>query len=857
MEGRERVGGRVLTDRETFSRPIDLGASIITGIAADVNKGRRFDPSSTIFQQLGLKTKELEGECPIFDAVKRAKISKEMDRKIAGVFDGILDMCTNKALAFKAASGGKGVGKENFGDTVKELFESERALQEGDGEKVEDKQGAADEGGEEVVTSLRQLTEEDLRVLRWHYAHTEYGCSARLNEISLEHWNQDESEDGAGFGGPHVMVPGGYSRAMESLSDGLHVRTKACVKGIKYGDGKVEVTCSNPDDEGDECIVADSVVVTVPLGCLKRKKIEFDPPLPDWKQECIDRLGYGNLNKVVLEFKEEDDGNVFWEQGSNSVGDVMMFGMTSESESTCGRFFMFWNMKKVCGSPILIGLLAGEAAYEAEQEDNKLVPQAMGVLRNLFHDVTVPEPVSCRVTSWLSDEFSHGSYSFVAAGASGDDYDTLALPVSSLVHFAGEHTWRKNPDTVGGAMLSGIREAQSILRMFSRDVATVVDDMMFTLDASKDLEEGEEEEGDGWEEEEEDIPKVENPKFKGEKKAKKQKPRQQKIVGTVPYLSNADHAQAKEEIRNVYTYFEMRKGSEDFAELMGSLKSLDGKRAFVKQCIARGDKTNYLGALKEKHLGLLNSWILEFADAPLCTDFICDCIRLLNKLNLEIKDMKETKLGKTMRNLAQHQPVKVKKLVTYLLKQVSAVPAKADKEKERSASGDASETKEAKAPKIDEEEVKKLEQMREEIKRRKEEARRRHEEASKKFQEAARMIGVMDAAEPPSPRREKRKHRHSSSEKSKKARGDESGGEKRVDKKLAGEHRKQCVSYIKNLLKESLKEGKIDKEQFKAIVAKVWGKLEHHPSLGKDEEFLTNDRKGKIVKLIKQYVAKS
>ena len=80
---------------------------------------------------------------------------------------------------------------------------------------------------------------------------------------------------------------------------------------------------------------------------------------------------------------------------------------------------------------------------------------------------------------------------------------------------------------------------------------------------------------------------------------------------------------------------------------------------------------------------------------------------------------------------------------------------------------------------------------------------------------------------------------------------------KGVEKKLAGEHRKQCVSYIKNLLKESLKEGKIDKEQFKAIVAKVWGKLEHHPSLGKEEQFLTNDRKGKIVKLIKQYVAKS
>lgn len=31
LEARHRVGGRVFTDRKTFSAPVDLGASIITG----------------------------------------------------------------------------------------------------------------------------------------------------------------------------------------------------------------------------------------------------------------------------------------------------------------------------------------------------------------------------------------------------------------------------------------------------------------------------------------------------------------------------------------------------------------------------------------------------------------------------------------------------------------------------------------------------------------------------------------------------------------------------------------------------------------------------------------------------------
>lgn len=77
----------------------------------------------------------------------------------------------------------------------------------------------------------------------------------------------------------------------------------------------------------------------------------------------------------------------------------------------------------------------------------------------------VTTPVAAHVTRWGSDPFARGSYSFVAVGASGDDYDKLALPVDSCVLFAGEHTTKEHPDTVGGAMLSGLREAQHALRL--------------------------------------------------------------------------------------------------------------------------------------------------------------------------------------------------------------------------------------------------------------------------------------------------------------------------------------------------------------------------------------------------------
>lgn len=83
------------------------------------------------------------------------------------------------------------------------------------------------------------------------------------------------------------------------------------------------------------------------------------------------------------------------------------------------------------------------------------------------------------VTRWKSDEWSRGSYSYVAAGSSGNDYDLMASPVANTnpgpamgsaqhprVFFAGEHTIRNYPATVHGALLSGLREAGRIADQF-------------------------------------------------------------------------------------------------------------------------------------------------------------------------------------------------------------------------------------------------------------------------------------------------------------------------------------------------------------------------------------------------------
>ena len=75
----------------------------------------------------------------------------------------------------------------------------------------------------------------------------------------------------------------------------------------------------------------------------------------------------------------------------------------------------------------------------------------------------VPAPAAMVRTSWSTDPWSSGSYSFLGVGAEPKSRVALAATLGNRVFFAGEATSSESPSTVHGAMQSGDRAAGEVL----------------------------------------------------------------------------------------------------------------------------------------------------------------------------------------------------------------------------------------------------------------------------------------------------------------------------------------------------------------------------------------------------------
>lgn len=258
LEARDRIGGRICTDR-TLGFPIDLGAAWI--------QGSENNPITELAQEFQAEIIPTEFEnAQVYDTDGNPLTEQQLER--------------GESLYEEITDAAKELGEEldediSVGEVIKRLLKR------------------------------RNLQPEQKNLLHW-YLNSEIilELAADLEELSIWEWDEEEAFEGGDY-----LFPNGYDALVQGLAEDLDIRLNHPVSTVEYGEDGVWVETSQGNFE------AEAVLITLPLGVLKSNTVTFSPPLPSSKQAAINRLSMGVLDKVVLKFPK-----AFWSEDYDMIG---------------------------------------------------------------------------------------------------------------------------------------------------------------------------------------------------------------------------------------------------------------------------------------------------------------------------------------------------------------------------------------------------------------------------------------------------------------------------------------------------------------------------------------------------------
>ncbi|KAM7408800.1 hypothetical protein PAMA_002496 [Pampus argenteus] len=281
--------------------------------------------------------------------------------------------------------------------------------------------------------------------------------------------------------GLDCTFPGGYEglikNLMSELPGGL-VTYNQPVRCVHWNNTEKSETPVTVECDNGERIAADHVIVTVPLGYLKKHHSTlFRPPLPLHKMHSIQRLGFGTNNKIFVEFDSP-----WWDTDCESIyllwedEDAMVDQVPDIQTSWIKKLFGFTVVKPAERyGHLLCGWIAGHESEYMETLSEQEVTHAVTQLIRRFTGNPTITPRRVLRSQWFHDPWTCGSYSYPGKGCSLQDLQNMMEPLPAKrsqsqplqVLFAGEATHPYYFSTVHGALLTGQREADRLISHYS------------------------------------------------------------------------------------------------------------------------------------------------------------------------------------------------------------------------------------------------------------------------------------------------------------------------------------------------------------------------------------------------------
>lgn len=307
--------------------------------------------------------------------------------------------------------------------------------------------------------------DNDIDDLEENYIETEFETSyaGDIEDLSVQEtfkwWEYYEGY----YQQDYVSTPkhGGFGKIAEDFASQFQdkIEVGAVVQDVYTSEEMNTIHYRNSDGN---IVVLNSkrVLITVSLGVLKAKSINFIPPLPNEKEKVISQMGFGTVDKCVMYWDKtsyDDDDPIY----NEFTKDWDAEWIPSASGATWQRFF---NQRRYKGVNMISAWIGGNEAVGMEsQEDNEIFK---GVVNDLSLAVNgeIPSPSKIIFTRWNQDEFTRGSYSYPVEGRKHkEDIETLKKPVGNL-YFAGEATDEDWYATTVGAWRSGETVAKEIMK---------------------------------------------------------------------------------------------------------------------------------------------------------------------------------------------------------------------------------------------------------------------------------------------------------------------------------------------------------------------------------------------------------
>ncbi|KAI4884086.1 hypothetical protein NFI96_025698 [Prochilodus magdalenae] len=433
VEASDAVGGRI-AKANIGKTWVDTGAQYIHGASAD-------NPFYCLLNKSGLLSQVHEEENTVFYRLNGCQVNQEFAERVYEAGETI--------FRHRGNNSGKSLG-EHFAEKAHGLIATWQAK------------------NKKEVQSILALVGKDYLVNI---------AASDLHSVSVDSWQYFVNM------GDDLNVEGYMHQMVEMLAEGFpkeRLLLNKAVRKIEW-DGSfpvtdgleypVRVVC----EDGEE-ILADHVIVTVSLGCLKAQAANlFSPSLSAEKMEVIDKLSFGNIAKIFLEYEE-----AFWARDVSRISLIWDNDSVASVSTSQTQWLKHLNLFTVMKPEqrfgnVLIGWCPGNVADLIETMTEEELSSAITEhMRRFTGNPNIPPPKRVLCTQWRRNNFTRGSYTFIPVGVDGQIMDVLAEPLVATknpgkgpqVLFAGEATIKSLYSTVQGALISGHREAERLAQHY-------------------------------------------------------------------------------------------------------------------------------------------------------------------------------------------------------------------------------------------------------------------------------------------------------------------------------------------------------------------------------------------------------